>query len=156
MSYCKYTRKRKQYTTDGVHWYDYSPQVYEKGSLVQCGLATCTDSPSDPPVTPPEQTTYERWITVDGEYTCVNYNKYYKLRKQTSTDNVNWTNTDEYKTGSLIEANSADCGYIIEDVITWEEVPGEYICESDDNKMLKAYIINDGNYIIQYILNDDI
>ena len=66
MSYCKYRRKRKQYLKDGV-WYDYSPQVYAKGQLVGCGYAECTDSPDTPPITPPDEEKYKRWITMTDD-----------------------------------------------------------------------------------------
>lgn len=111
MSYCKYRRKRKQYLKDGV-WYDYSPQVYEKGQLVGCGYAECTDSPDTPPITPPEGSKYKRWVTMTDDYYCELGDKYYKMKLQVSNDNINWVdaNPPEYKKGNLIEAQSADCG----------------------------------------------
>ena len=111
MSYCKYRRKRKQYLKDGV-WYDYSPQVYEKGQLVGCGYAECTDSPDTPPITPPDETKYTRWVTMTDDYYCELGDKYYKMKLQVSNDNINWVdaNPPEYKRGNLWEAQSADCG----------------------------------------------
>lgn len=126
MSYCKYKRKRKQYKL-GDNWYDYSPQIYEKGEIIQCGLSECTSSPPQEPITPVDPPlTYERWITVPNDYMCVNYNKYYKLMKQTSTNNIDWVDTNHFKQGELIEAYSSDCDY---NTYTWEVVPNEYICE---------------------------
>ena len=111
MSYCKYRRKRKQYLKDGV-WYDYSPQVYEKGQLVGCGYAECTDSPDTPPITPPDETKYTRWVTMMDDYYCELGDKYYKMKLQVSNDNINWVdaNPPEYKKGNLIEEKSPDCG----------------------------------------------
>ena len=111
MSYCKYRRKRKQYLKDGV-WYDYSPQVYEKGQLVGCGYAECTDSPDTPPITPPDETKYTRWVTITDDYYCELGDKYYKMKLQVSNDNINWVdaNPPEYKKGNLIEEKSPDCG----------------------------------------------
>ena len=55
-----------------------------------------------------------RWVIVDGQYECVNYDKYAVEKKQQSSDGgQNWTDVEPLQTrnGSLIEANSADCGY---------------------------------------------
>lgn len=111
MAYCKYRRKRKQYLKDGV-WYDYSPQIYAKGQLVGCGFTECTDSPDTPPITPPIEPTYQRWVTMMDAYECYNGDKYYKLKLQVSSDNIIWTdaNPPEYKRGNLWEESSADCG----------------------------------------------
>ena len=111
MAYCKYRRKRKQYLKDGV-WYDYSPQIYAKGELVGCGFSECTNSPDNPSITPPDETSYKRWVTMMDAYECYLGNKYYKLKLQVSTDNIIWTdaNPPEYKRGDLMEESSADCG----------------------------------------------
>ena len=129
MSYCKYRRKRKQYLKDGV-WYDYSPQVYEKGQLVGCGYAECTDSPDTPPITPPEGSKYKRWITITDDYYCELGDKYYKMKLQVSNDNINWAdaNPPEYKKGNLWEAQSADCGAV--DPEEW--LPYSQVCIEGD------------------------
>ena len=128
MSYCKYRRKRKQYLKDGV-WYDYSPQVYEKGQLVGCGYAECTDSPDTPPITPPDETKYKRWVTITDDYYCELGDKYYKMKLQVSNDNINWVdaNPPEYKKGNLIEEKSPDCFSQIEE---WR--PYTLICVDTD------------------------
>lgn len=54
--------------------------------------------------------TYQEWRTVSG-YRCNAGNKYQNLRLYYSDDAVNWTATDIYKDGALIEANSVDCGH---------------------------------------------
>lgn len=52
-----------------------------------------------------------RWIT--SGYTCVGYDKYALEVKQISYDGgTTWTNTGESRRGSLIEADSEDCGYV--------------------------------------------
>ena len=114
MSYCKYRRKRKQYLKDGV-WYDYSPQIYAKGQLVGCGFTECTDSIVLPSITPTDEPTYKRWITIADEYYCDNGDKYYKMKLQLSENNINWidANPPQYKRGDLIEEQSADCFEVI-------------------------------------------
>ena len=128
MSYCKYRRKRKQHLKDGV-WYDYSPQVYAKGQLVGCGFTECTDSPDIPPITPPDEAKYKRWITMTDDYYCELGDKYYKLKLQVSNDNINWVdaNPPEYKKGNLIEEKSPDCFSQIEE---WR--PYSLICVDTD------------------------
>ena len=128
MPYCKYRRKRKQYLKDGV-WYDYSPQVYAKGQLVGCGFTECTDSPDIPPITPPDEAKYKRWITMTDDYYCELGDKYYKLKLQVSNDNINWVdaNPPEYKKGNLIEEKSPDCFSQIEE---WR--PYSLICVDTD------------------------
>ena len=63
-----------------------------------------------------EQVEY-RWVVIDGEYTCVGFNKVTKEKEQKSVNGGAWT--DVYEDGQLvtragstvIEQNSADCGY---------------------------------------------
>ena len=140
MSYCKYRRKRKQYLKDGV-WYDYSPQVYAKGQLVGCGYAECTDSPDTPPITPPDEAKYKRWITMTDDYYCELGDKYYKMKLQVSNDNINWVdaNPPEYKRGNLIEEKSPDCFSQIEE---WR--PYSLICiDTDLYEQEQLYIYGD-------------
>lgn len=60
------------------------------------------------------QTKY-RWVVVDGQTTCVGYDKYNVEKKQVSRDGGN-TYADvvptETRAGSIIERNSEDCGYV--------------------------------------------
>lgn len=70
-------------------------------------LDIVTSSDVTPPI--PVETVY-RWVN-DGTV-CVGYDKYVKQKRQVSNDGgVTWSNTSETRTGSLIEANSTDCGY---------------------------------------------
>jgi len=59
--------------------------------------------------------TQYRWITMTGEndYICSGVTKYSKEKKQQSTDGITWTDVTpaEYRTGSVIESASTDCGY---------------------------------------------
>jgi len=60
--------------------------------------------------------TLTRWITMTGasDYTCSGTTKYTKEKEQQSTDGGNtWSDTGNYRSGStVLEVNSADCGYI--------------------------------------------
>ena len=62
-------------------------------------------------------TTYYRWIE-DG-FTCNGFNKYKRLKEQSSTDNITWQDTSKYKQGSLIQLNSSDCGYEFMPIYEW-------------------------------------
>lgn len=54
-------------------------------------------------------TTYQ-WITVQGEYTCYEGDKYSVEKQQRSFDGgTTWEDSGEYRRGSVIEYGSADC-----------------------------------------------
>ena len=61
---------------------------------------------------------------VDG-YTCINFDKYERLKKQYSYDGVTWIDEGSFSTGSVLERNSADCGYTPPTPPT-PPTPGEY------------------------------
>lgn len=115
----KYQREKQQYSNDsGRTWIDVSPANYRRGRLIEAGSEDC-NTVEWKEVTGSwfcigfNETQY-RWVTVSDEYVCVGYDKYEKLKKQESIDGVNWTDVVplETQTGSLIEANSTDCGYV--------------------------------------------
>ena len=98
--------------------------------------------------------TLYRWITLTGDddYICSGTTKYAKEQKQQSTDNgATWTNVSpaEYRTGTLIETNSPDCGY--EPVIEyrWVTVQGDYVCSGTTkyNKEKQQYRVDAGAWI---------
>lgn len=98
--------------------------------------------------------TLYRWITLTGDddYICSGTTKYAKEQKQQSTDNgATWTNVSpaEYRTGTLIETNSPDCGY--EPVIEyrWVTVSGDYVCSGTTkyNKEKQQYRVDGGAWI---------
>ena len=98
--------------------------------------------------------TLYRWITLTGDddYICSGTTKYAKEQKQQSTDNgATWTNVSpaEYRTGTLIETNSPDCGY--EPVIEyrWVTVQGDYVCSGTTkyNKEKQQYRVDGGAWI---------
>ena len=138
----KYQREKQQYTNDsGRTWIDVSPANYRRGRLIEAGSDDCNT------VEWKEVTgswfciafndIQYRWITVDGQYECVGYNKYEKLKKQQSTDGgTTWTDVSpiETQTGSLIEANSTGCGYV-------PPTPGDY-----ENQYLTFEAIENGTF----------
>ena len=106
VGYDKYSVEKKQQSVDGgTTWTDVSPLETRAGEVIEANSADCGYDP-----------TYEyRWIVVDGQYECVGYDKYAVEKKQQSTDGgTTWTDVEPLQTrnGSLIEANSADCGYV--------------------------------------------
>ena len=100
----KYVRLQLYVSTDGQTWvatntYKSGDRILETNST-DCGYITTSTG-----------WTYDDWRLVDTDYICDDGNKYEKLRRWVSNDNVNWTSTDVYKRGNLIEENSGDCGY---------------------------------------------
>ena len=105
VGYDKHAVEKKQQSTDGGQtWTDVVPSETRTGSLIEANSVDCGYDP-----------TYEyRWVVVDGQTECVGYNKYAVEKKQQSVDGgTTWTDVEPLQTrnGSLIEANSADCGY---------------------------------------------
>ena len=97
--------------------------IYKRGALIKTNSFNCGYIPAD---------TYTRWE--EDEYICDSYNKYVRLRKYISEDNVNWYETSIFKRGDLIEENSEDCGYIYPisgDCTVWY-FDGNTICEAVD------------------------
>lgn len=137
----KYQREKQQYSNDsGRTWIDVSPANYRRGRLIEAGSNDCNT------IEWKEVTgswfcvgfndIQYRWVTVSDEYVCVGYDKYEKLKKQESIDGVNWTDVSPIETrqGDLIQANSADCGYV-------PPTPGYY-----ENQYLTFEAIEDGTF----------
>ena len=58
--------------------------------------------------------TYTRWVTMTGasDYWCSGTTKMSEEKEQTSTDNINWTDTGNIRSGNtVLETNCEDCGY---------------------------------------------
>lgn len=106
--------------------------------------------------------TIYRWITMTGEndYICSGTTKYAKEKKQQSTDNgMTWTNVvpAEYRSGSVIETDSADCGYVPPTPVIeyrWVTISGDYVCSGTTkyNKEKKQYRVNGGAWQDTYPL----
>lgn len=61
-----------------------------------------------------------RWVPTN-EYICDGFTKYVKESKEEFINNE-WVSVGEYRKGSLIEANSEDCGYSIQTLFRWVTV----------------------------------
>lgn len=139
----KYNRLRLYISTDNANWY--ATDVYKKGNTVietnsvDCGF-----------VIPSTAYTWEDWRVVEDDYFCDDGNKYEKLRRYVSNDNVssksevtNWIPTDVYKKGDLLEANSSDCGYdpsITGNCAEYRD-EGDTICDGFDKyEYLRKYV----------------
>lgn len=98
-TYCKYQKEVYQVSYDnGVTYSNVTPESARTGSLIEANSYDCGYS------------FIERWV--NSGTTCDGYDKYYLQVKQISEDGGStWITTDVTRTGSLIEANSTDCGY---------------------------------------------
>ena len=134
----KYAAERLYTSTDNTNWI--ATDTYRRTStIIDTNSADCGY------VTPSTVWTYEDWRLVETDYICDDGNKYEKLRRWVSNDNVNWTQTDVYKRGNLIEENSVDCGY--DQTITGNCSSyiddGDTICDGYDKyKYLRKYVRN--------------
>ena len=105
MTKCKYKKLKQQQSLDGgnswIDVYQLGVLVTKKGDLIASNSSDCGYMGE-----------YIRWVETTG-YICYHttHKKYAKERKQTSTDGINWTDTNEYRQGRLLEENSKDCGY---------------------------------------------
>ena len=139
----KYNRLQLYVSTDQTNWvatntYKRGDRVIETNS-VDCGY-----------VTPSTGWTWEDWRVVETDFICEDGNKYEKLRRWVSNDQVsskdqvtNWTPTDVYKRGELLEENSGDCGYdpsITGNCSEYRD-EGDTICDGFDKyKYLRKYV----------------
>ena len=134
----KYVRLQLYVSTDGQTWV--ATNTYKSGDRI-----LETNSTDCGYITPSTVWTYEDWRLVDTDYICDDGNKYEKLRRWVSNDNVNWTSTDVYKRGNLIEDNSGDCGYdpsITGNCSSYID-DGDTICDGYDKyKYLRKYVRN--------------
>lgn len=132
----KYNRLQLYVSTDQINWI--ATNTYKRGDRVlETNSADCGY------IIPSTGWTYEDWRLVETDFICEDGNKYEKLRRYVSNDNVNWTPTDVYKRGNLIEANSGDCGY--DPTITGNcseyRDNGDTICDGFDKyKYLRKYV----------------
>lgn len=74
-----------------------------------------------------------QWRKAEGEYTCVGNASYEVYYKYVSTNNIDWTKTDQTMQGSLISTNDSRCGNYeqIDSTHRWVIEDNKYICESD-------------------------
>ena len=147
VGYDKYAVEKKQQSSDGgTTWTDVEPLQTRNGSLIEANSADCG-------YVPPTPTQY-RWVTVSDKYVCVGYNKYSVEKKQQSVDGgTTWTDVSpiETRTGSLIEANSTDCGYVPPtpggyetQYLTFEAIEGGTFTFTGTSSNSLSYSLDDG------------
>lgn len=138
-SYCKYFKLEKVRSLDGIHWEAVNPPIYQQGDEIACGLSQCHTDRYDEPSCIQQQ----RWMSVPGEYECVNNNKYYKMQLQLSDDcAITWydANPPVYQAGDLIEANSGDCAPVYTyQYYQWETVPNDFECDGTSKYAKEVY-----------------
>ena len=127
----KYYKEYYQVSYDGGNtWENVSPEQTKIGGLIEANSSDCGY------VTP-----QYRWQKSQDEYICNGTTKYEKQYYQVSNDGgETWHNVSPEKTrrGSVIEYNSADCGYI-EPQYRWHTAPNtDYLC-SGTTKYQKQY-----------------
>ena len=101
----KYQRLVLEGSNDGVNWTVQEPIQYKAGDLIEENSADCGGSG--------EGVKY-RWVTVAGEFMCINNDKYTVIKKQIyNVEHGVWDDVEPLETtyGELVEANSGYCGY---------------------------------------------
>ena len=132
----KYNRLQLYVSTDGTNWV--ATNTYKRGDRV-----LETNSSDCGYITPSTGWTFTTWNIVHNDFICEDGDKYEKLVRIVSNDNVNWITTNVYKRGILIEENSVDCGY--DPTITGNcseyRDDGDTICDGFDKyKYLRKYV----------------
>ena len=128
----KYEKQIYQESTDGgMTWTNVQPIEYRRGAVLETDSLDCGYVP-DPQY---------RWKAAPAsDYMCSGTSKYYKEYYEVSNDEgVTWEHVvpEQTRRGSLIEANSTDCGYIAPQY-RWYTSQSEYIC-SGTTKYEKQY-----------------
>ena len=105
MAYNKYQKLRLEGSQDGINWEVVTPYEYKKGEIIAENSKDCGGSGTE---------VQYRWITVDGEFMCINNDKYTVIKKQVYDDDTStWVDVEPEETtyGELVEASSGYCGY---------------------------------------------
>ena len=139
IGYDKYEQSREQVSYDGGNTWEDTGKTSE--TLIEANSADCGYEP----------TVETRWVVIDGQYECVGYDKYAVEKKQQSTDGgQTWTDVvpENTKTGSLIEADSEDCGYVPTDFstqyLTFEAIEDGTFTFTGRNSNALSYTIDGG------------
>jgi hypothetical protein len=116
----KYEKQVKQQSTDGgITWTNVSPAEYQRGNLIETGSTDCG-------YVPPVEPQYRWKGAPTSDYMCSGTSKYYKVYYEVSYDGgVTWQHVvpEQTRRGSLIEANSPDCGYVEPMYRIWSGTP---------------------------------
>ena len=118
VGYDKHEQEKEQVSYDGGSTWEDTENT-RTGSLIEANSEYCGYSP----------TVEYRWVVISGQYECVGYDKYSVEKKQQSIDGGEWTDVSpiETRTGSVIERNSEDCGYV-EPQYRWVTIEGSFVC----------------------------
>ena len=146
----KYTKEKEQQSTDGGNtWTDTGN--YRSGSTVlevnseDCGYV--------PPIEP-----QYRWKAApQSDYMCSGTSKYYKVYYEVSYDNgVTWQHVQPEQTrrGSLIEADSTDCGYVALKFYGKLHNGGEVRVNCNSSSVLTKDEVNTTNYYTALTIGD--
>lgn len=137
----KYQMLRQQYSKDwGETWVDTDPIVKKKGDVIASNTDECKEYRwvDDDLYCEETDTIYVKWLETEGQFLCENGNKYSKLRKYESSDEITYTAKEEYAKGRIVETNSVDCTYI---AVRWTD--GGIRCYEVDES--KTYIVDTGD-----------
>lgn len=137
----KYQMLRQQYSKDwGETWVDTDPIVKKKGDVIASNTDECKEYRwvDDDLYCEETDTIYVKWLETEGQFLCENGNKYSKLRKYESSDEITYTAKEEYAKGRIIESNSTDCTYI---AVRWTD--GGIRCYEVDES--KTYTVDTGD-----------
>lgn len=124
--YDKYQMLKQQISNDwGQTWEDVQPIVKKKGKLIESNSEDCKEYRwiDDETYCLTISNEYYKWIKTN-DYICLNGDKYDKLQKYYSEDNIHFTEQDEYAKGNLIEENSSDCDFV---AVRWIDA-NDYKC----------------------------
>lgn len=133
------TKYRKQYyqvsTDGGTTWQNVSPEQTRRGSVIEYNSADCG-------YIAPQY----RWYTAPNtDYLCSGTTKYQKQYYQVSYNGGStWQNVSptQTRTGSVIETNSTDCGYIAPQYRWQKAASTDYACVNYDKHYKEYYQVS--------------
>ena len=136
----KYELLRMYVSMDNINWRP--TDIYKKGDLIEEHSTDCCwdDKWLNYP--------YSKYVLVEGEWICNDGNKYQKLLKYFSMDNVTWESSIcIFKMGDLIEENSDDCGWITDpnNIFRWVLT----------NKTICVFVDDDERYSYRWYVKDE-
>lgn len=132
----KYKKQYYQVSTDGgTTWQNVSPEQTRRGSVIEYNSADCG-------YIAPQY----RWYTAPNtDYLCSGTTKYQKQYYQVSYDGGStWQNVSptQTRTGSVIETNSTDCGYIAPQYRWQKAASTDYACVNYDKHYKEYYQVS--------------
>ena len=136
----KMALEKKQYSTNGVNWYDVDPLETRVGRVIEENSTACGYEPPR----------IERWVDMGtGETICDGYNLCRKQKLQYSYDSgYSWEDADppQYRPGAILAEDSVQCGYVPTYQYRWVEDSGQTICSGYDKcQRLKRQQSTDGS-----------